>query len=96
MTKKTPKKEVYYSSKFVNHYNKRIKNNKNLVKTVEEVTNLLLESPQSSILQNHSLQGPMQGLRAISVTSDYRIILQETKNSYTFIDIGTHEQVYEK
>lgn len=47
-------------------------------------------------LHNHGLAGDMNGVRAISVTSDIRIIFQEFYyyKIVLFLDIGTHNQVY--
>lgn len=54
------------------------------------------KNPLDPKLRNHHLTGKLNGLRAISVTGDVRIIFQE-HNNYVLVvmlDVGTHNQVY--
>ena len=54
-------------------------------------------NPCDPQLRNHALHGRLSGLRAIAVVGDLRIIFEEHQR-YTlvlFLDIGTHEQMYE-
>jgi addiction module RelE/StbE family toxin len=65
------------------------------LKTIETIK-LLTINPFAKKLKNHALKGKLNGKRAISVTSDIRIIFEQEEN-YTLIimlDIGTHNQVY--
>lgn len=45
-------------------------------------------------LNDHPLTGSMAGKRSFSVANDLRVIYEETEDSYVFLDIGTHAQVY--
>jgi len=79
------------------HFKKNLKKlDKKLRKRVYEKTALFLKNPFDEQLQNHALQGPLQGKRAIKVTGDYRIIFEEIDNYILVImlDVGTHNQVY--
>lgn len=56
---------------------------------------LFESNPISPQLRNHTLKGNLLGLRAFSVTGDYRAIYQFTdQNTIKFIDIGRHGQIY--
>lgn len=77
-----------------------IKSYKALSKKWREKTDttlrLFLTDPLNPSLRNHALKGKLKGLRAISVTSDLRIIFEE-KDGYTIVIlvcVGTHNQVY--
>lgn len=61
-----------------------------------EVIRRFASNPHDPILKNHPLTGRMQGLRSISVTGDYRIIIEEIRGGIIVIllDIGSHDQVY--
>lgn len=45
-------------------------------------------------LNDHALKGKMKGRRSFSVANDIRVIYEETEESYLFLDIGSHNQVY--
>lgn len=63
---------------------------------VDMVSDIFEANPFDVRLHNHALSGPMNGLHAISVTADIRIIFQEFFHYkiVLFLDIGTHNQVY--
>ncbi len=82
------------SSQFKKHYKERIAPNQNLVKDFAESLELFIESPTSSILQDHVLTGSMYGYRAFSITSDIRVVYLPVKEGIVLYDVGTHEQVY--
>ena len=45
-------------------------------------------------LDDHQLTGKLAGKRALSITSDTRLVYKETEDEILFLDIGTHNQVY--
>lgn len=53
-------------------------------------------NPRHPLLRNHALRGSLEGLRAVSVTGDVRIIFTADGNyqKVTLLRIGTHSQVY--
>lgn len=54
-----------------------------------------IKDPFHPLLKNHPLKGNFIGLRAFSVTGDYRVIFRFLdKENARFVDIGTHSQVY--
>jgi mRNA-degrading endonuclease YafQ of YafQ-DinJ toxin-antitoxin module len=48
------------------------------------------------LVDDHALANVMQGKRAFSINSDYRVIYLERDEYYLFVDVGTHEQVYRR
>ncbi len=52
--------------------------------------------PHHPQLRNHPLHGWLEGLRAITVVGDLRILFEEHRGYalVLFLDIGTHERVY--
>lgn len=45
-------------------------------------------------LNNHSVGAVYPGCRSINITGDYRAIFREKGEIATFINIGTHSQLY--
>lgn len=56
----------------------------------------LQRNPLALHLRYHSLAGEMEGLQAISLTYDYRIILTVlmVDQEIVLLDIGSHDEVY--
>ncbi len=53
------------------------------------------DDPFHIAIYRHKLHGNMLGLESIGfINSDLRIIFKETKDSYIFLAVGTHNQVY--
>lgn len=82
-------KEVHYSKKFV----------KQLKKIPERILQLAIkkerifrENPLHPSLRLHELHGSFVGLWSISITGNYRIILERMQNGdILFISIGSHD-----
>lgn len=87
--------EVCYSSRFRKNFNKRIPPGPPLEKRFAQRLALFLKDKNNPILKDHKLIGKSQSFRAFSITGDIRVIyIEESKDAVTFIDIGTHNQVY--
>ena len=58
----------------------------------------LREDPFQPHLRVHRLSGRLEGLHAASLTYAFRILLTVliTERSITLIDIGTHDEVYQR
>ena len=66
--------QIEYHKNFDKRFNKlNAKLKDKVIKTVTQFT----ENPFAPQLKNHALKGDMQNSRAISVTSDIRIVFQE-------------------
>ncbi len=55
---------------------------------------LLLADETNPLLHVHKLRGDRIPLISMNVTSDYRALFLKTKNTLTFVEIGTHAELY--
>jgi addiction module RelE/StbE family toxin len=80
---------------FKKSYKSRIATNKKLVKQTEARITIFKDSPKNPLLKDHGLTGAKKELRAFSVAGDIRIVyLPVSAHEVTFLDIGSHNQVY--
>jgi len=80
---------------FEKNFNKRIRNNVSLCKKYKQRVLLFIDNPNNPILKNHKLTGVMGNLKSFSINGDIRVIYEELDNSSVlFVDIGSHNQVY--
>ncbi|MBI2597366.1 type II toxin-antitoxin system mRNA interferase toxin, RelE/StbE family [Candidatus Daviesbacteria bacterium] len=80
---------------FVKAYKKRIAPNIKLVSKTEERISLFKSNPKNPLLKDHGLTGAKKNLRVFSITGDIRIVyLPVSEEEVTFINIGSHNQVY--
>lgn len=86
---------VKHSKHFHKSYKLRIKPYPKIRKRFEERVKLFMKDPGNPILKDHKLVGKMRTFKAFSITGDIRVIyFQETELTAIFIDVGTHNQVY--
>ncbi|MDP3955847.1 MAG: type II toxin-antitoxin system mRNA interferase toxin, RelE/StbE family [bacterium] len=80
--------EIYYTSKFARRFKKLPKNIQGIAVEKEASFRQDCFTPA---LRTHKLHGPFGETWAFSLTRSYRIIFRfETKDTVTFIDVGTH------
>lgn len=87
--------KIKYHRRFEKQFKKL---NPKLKEKTVKVIELFIINPHHKSLHNHSLEGVLKGKNSISVTGDLRIIFEES-NKYlliVFLDIGTHNRVYNK
>lgn len=87
-------KHLYKNKEFVKHYDQRIKPNPKLVKRFDERIRLFVSGERGQPLNDHRLKGTKLGQRAFWIAGDIRVVYIETADSYIFVDIGSHNQVY--
>ena len=64
-------------------------------KRLSKCIRLFKENPYAEELDNHALRGRWRGYRSISFGGDWRMIYTEGVDGViTFVDIGTHSQLY--
>jgi len=49
----------------------------------------------AEILNNHAVHHPYEGCRSINITGDIRALYETTQNTFLFIRIGTHSELYD-
>jgi len=81
---------------FTDAFKKRFKKlNSKIQKQFEARIGLFIKDTANPLLRNHPLKGNLVGLRAFSISGDYRVIYKILgKESIKLIDIGTHNQIY--
>jgi len=87
-------KQTIFDKKFIKSYKLRILNNQKLSHKYDAKYLLFSNGERGNPINDHALIGKKSGLRAFSVTGDIRVVYIETDDSYIFLDIGSHNQVY--
>lgn len=85
---------------FSEDFNKKLKKIKqtdpHLSKSIVKQLTLFSTNPKHPSLRLHKLSGQVYNRWSISVTMSIRIVYLLFENTAYFIDIGTHEEVYQK
>ena len=56
---------------------------------------LFVKNPKHPSLRTHKLSGRMKNMWSISITMSIRMVyLRINEDSYVFVKIGTHEEIY--
>jgi len=56
---------------------------------------LFLKDQNHPLLKLHTLKGVDYPIETINITADYRALFLRTKNTVSFLRIGTHSELYE-
>lgn len=87
--------EVRFSKDFVKSYEKRIAGNQALVLRFLDRLEKFRKDHTQPILRDHALGGRMKGSRSFAINGDIRVIYRvDGVYRATFLDIGSHNQVY--
>ena len=86
---------LYYKNEFKKSYKKRFAHDQKIKITIKEKIELFLENPHHPLLRVHPLQGVRKGYYSFSVTGNIRIIFYIFQSDIYFVDIGSHNQVYD-
>ncbi len=87
-------KKIKRDRTFEKHFTQRISPNDKLVRRFKERLTLFMAGDLGYPLNDHALQGKLEGKRAFWVAGDLRVIYVETDDFIVFLDIGSHNQVY--
>lgn len=87
-------KEIRWSKSMTRYYQQRIAKDEQLTEAFWDSVETFVVDP--TLVNDHTLGNAMQGKRAFSINSDYRVIYLERDEYYLFVDVGTHEQVYRR
>ncbi len=88
--------KLVWDASFKRSYKKRVGNNTQLKKKFWNALELFSDNPFDSRLKTHKLTGKLDGLWALSVDYDCRIVFKflKTPDEVLLIDIGSHDEVY--
>ncbi len=87
-------KRVEFDKKFTKHYRVRVQNDPKISKIYDQRYLLFCQGVRDKPINDHALGGDKIGFRAFSITGDIRVVYKETDDSYIFLDVGSHNQVY--
>ena len=87
--------KVYWDQGFKKTYRKRVKNEPLLKKKFWTVLEIFSKDPFEPRLRTHKLSGKLEGLWALTVTFDCRLIFRFVEeDEVLLIDICGHNEVY--
>jgi mRNA-degrading endonuclease YafQ of YafQ-DinJ toxin-antitoxin module len=89
--------EIVWDDKFRRIFKKWSVQHPDLVPLFRERLDLFVLDSFHPLLKVHSLSGVLQGLWAMKITYDQRLIFKFMNESHTIVllvDIGTHDKVY--
>lgn len=87
-------KPVKTTREFQLHYKARIAKDEALKRAFKESLNAFLEDP--SLVDDHSLARKMFLFKSFSINDDYRVVYLETSEYFLLLDVGPHEEVYDR
>lgn len=87
-------KVIHRTGQFKRHYQERVAHNEPLQQAFQASMEAFRDNPE--VVGAHPLDGKMSGRWSFWITSDYRVVYHERKDAILLLDIGTHEQVYER
>lgn len=87
--------KINLSDKFRKYYQKRIPQDSSLENKYKERVQIFLRDQRNPVIKDHALTGKLASFRAFWITGDVRVVyFVESKDFVTFINIGSHNQVY--
>ena len=88
--------EVIWTATFTRAAKRFVQQHPELQERLVAVLRDLEDDPFKPHLKHHQLGGNLKGIRAISVTYDYRITftLRVTEKEIILLDVGSHDEVY--
>jgi len=87
--------KITWDNGFKKVYKKKVKNDAELKKRFWDAMEAFSANPHNPRLRTHKLTGKLEGLWAISVAFDCRVIFRFLDNkTVLLVDIGGHDEVY--
>ena len=89
-------KGILFSAKFIKKLKEIKQKDEKLIGLIKKQLALFKNSPKHHSLRLHKLRGNLKNTWSISVNKSFRIIYTEEPKAYLFIDLGFHDDIYEK
>lgn len=86
--------KIEFHDQFLKHFKKRINPNKKLSKIYDRKLKLWIENRNNPVTKDHALTGEMREYRAFWITGGIRVSYKITQDTLLFMDVGSHDQVY--
>ena len=87
-------KKIEYTKQFQKRLKQRYGHQPKVLELFRSQLDLFALGVRKEPIKDHPLTGRLKGLKAFSIGGDVRVVYQVTENSYLFLDIGSHNQVY--
>lgn len=87
-------KPIRLSKYFEKSYKKRIAPIENMRNAYITSIAAFQAGERGQPLNDHVLKRKLKGKRAFSIASDIRVVYEETEEAIIFLDVGSHNQVY--
>lgn len=87
-------KPICLTKDFDKSYKNRIAPNRKLRDAYINRVTAFRAGQRGQPLNDHPLKGKLKGKRAFSIAGDVRVVYEEADQSYIFLDVGSHNQVY--
>ena len=86
---------ILWDQKFKRAYKRKVRDNKELKEKFWASMGLFSKNPFDPRLRTHRLTGRLEGLWALSVSHDCRLIFSfMSHQEILLVDIGSHDEVY--
>lgn len=89
-------KSFLFSTKFIKKLKTIKRKDEKLSGLIKKQLKLFKSSSKHHSLRLHKLRGNLKNTWSISVNKSFRVIYTEDEESYLFIDLGFHDEIYEK
>ena len=89
-------KGLLFSPRFVKKLKQIKRTDSKLSELIKKQISLFRNSPKAHSLRLHKLRGNLKNTWSISINKSFRLTYIEETESYYFIDLGFHDEIYEK
>ena len=89
-------RQLVWTETFTRTARRFLRTRRDLAPGVASVLSRLEADPFDPVLKTHPLRGQLEGLHAVRVTYDVRLVvkIEADRLTITMIDIGSHDDVY--
>ena len=89
-------KDLIFSPRFIKKLRQIKRTDEKLNELIKKQIGLFKNSPKAHSLRLHKLKGNLKNTWSISINKSFRLIYTEETTVYYFIDLGFHDEIYEK
>ena len=86
-------KRRFASANFLKTYGVFLRKHPDLEQKIEEIMDRIATGERAG-LSIHALHGKLAGFHSARISQEYRLIFVLNSDTVTFIDIGSHDEVY--
>jgi mRNA-degrading endonuclease YafQ of YafQ-DinJ toxin-antitoxin module len=87
-------REIFTTSRFDKRLTAFVRRHPELYTHTRSLMEMIAKDPYASTLHTHRLNGDLADCFASRLSRDYRIVFVLARDRVTFVNIGTHDDVY--